>query len=126
MVAKWRFIPLPIGSECRRSSFHEGRLPTEIAQFSPTASLILAGTCEDPVVSKPAMRKWILIFVCLTQVCRLQAQREQDPIQAILQLFEQHPIVMFGEVHGCVQEHALTEETRDLAGVRRSRERRGD
>ena len=93
---------------------------------SPSASLILAGTCEDPVVSKPAMRKWILIFVCLTQVCRLQAQREQDPIQAILQLFEQHPIVMFGEVHGCVQEHALTEETRDLAGVRRSRERRGD
>jgi hypothetical protein len=59
------------------------------------------------VVSKPAMRKWIWIFVCLTQVCRLQAQREQDPIQAILQLFEQHPIVMFGEVHGCVQEHAL-------------------
>ena len=69
--------------------------------------LILAGTCENPVVSKPVMRKGILIFVCLTQVCRLQAQREQDPIQAILQLFEQHPIVMFGEVHGCVQEHVL-------------------
>ena len=53
------------------------------------------------------MRKGIWILVCLTGVCRLQAQREQDPIQAILQLFEQHPIVMFGEVHGCVQEHAL-------------------
>jgi len=44
------------------------------------------------------MRKGILIFVCLTQACHLQAQREQDPIQAILQLFEQHPIVTFGEV----------------------------
>jgi uncharacterized iron-regulated protein len=69
--------------------------------------LILAGTRDNPVVSKPVMRKGIWILVCLTQVCRLQAQREQDPIQAILQLFEQHPIVMFGEVHGCVQEHAL-------------------
>lgn len=48
-----------------------------------------------------------MMLVCLTQVCHLQAQREQDPVTAILQLFEQHPIVMFGEVHGCVQEHAL-------------------
>ena len=53
------------------------------------------------------MRKWFLRLVCLTVVCRLQAQGEQDPATAILQLFEQHPIVMFGEVHGCVQEDAL-------------------
>lgn len=53
------------------------------------------------------MGKWILTLVCFTQVCRLQAQREQDPVQAILQLFEQHPIVMFGEIHGCAQEHTL-------------------
>jgi len=48
------------------------RLPTGNAQFSPTASLILAGTCEDPVVSKPAIRKGILIFVRMTQAaaCR--------------------------------------------------------
>lgn len=53
------------------------------------------------------MRKGILILVCLSPVFSLQAQREQDPVTAILQLYEQHPIVMFGEVHGCVQEHAL-------------------
>ena len=53
------------------------------------------------------MKKGILRLVCFTLVCRVQAQREQEPIQGILQLFEQHPIVMFGEVHGCVQEHAL-------------------
>ena len=53
------------------------------------------------------MKKVILAFVCLTQICRLQAQGEQDPVTAILHAFEQHPIVMFGEIHGCVQEHAL-------------------
>ena len=53
------------------------------------------------------MRQGILTLVCLTQVCRLRAQGEQDPVTAILQLFEQHSIVLFGEVHGCVQEHAL-------------------
>jgi hypothetical protein len=56
------------------------------------------------------MRKGILAVVCLTLVCRLQAQREQDPVTAILQLYEQHPIVMFGEVHGCVQENALLQK----------------
>ena len=49
----------------------------------------------------------IVAFLCLAQVCGGQTQREQDPVTAILQLFEQHPIVMFGEVHGCVQEHTL-------------------
>ena len=34
----------------------------------------------------------------------IERLREED---FLLQLFEQHPIVMFGEVHGCVQEHAL-------------------
>jgi hypothetical protein len=87
----------------RNRHFHQRRQTDTGVPFD----LILAGTCEKLVVSNRFMRKGILIFVCLTQVCRLQAQREQDPIQAILQLFEQHPIVMFGEVHGCVQEHAL-------------------
>src|ERR1051325_9995427 len=74
----------------------------------PRSTLSLAaGTRDNLVVSNAIMRKGILTLVCLTQVCRLQAQREQDPVTAILQLFEQHPIVLFGEVHGCVQEHAL-------------------
>lgn len=47
------------------------------------------------------------MLLCLSPEFSLQAQREQDPVAAILQLYEQHPIVMFGEVHGCVQEHAL-------------------
>jgi hypothetical protein len=58
-------------------------------------------------VSKDGMRKAMLAFVCLTQVCRSQTPREQDAVAAILQQFERHPIVMFGEIHGCVQEHAL-------------------
>jgi hypothetical protein len=62
------------------------------------------------MVSNGVMKKGILTLVCLTQVCRLQAQREEDPVTAILQRFEQHPIVMFGEVHGCVQEHALLQK----------------
>lgn len=45
--------------------------------------------------------------MCLISICRLQAQREQDPLTAILQLFGQHQIVMFGELHGCIQEDAL-------------------
>jgi hypothetical protein len=53
------------------------------------------------------MRTSIWILVWLAQICPLPAQGQQDPVQAILQQFEQHPIVMFGEIHACVQEHAL-------------------
>ena len=40
------------------------------------------------MVSNSVMKMVILTLVCLNQVCRLQAQREQDPVTAILQIFE--------------------------------------
>ncbi len=36
-----------------------------------------------------------------------QAQGEQEPLQAVIKLFDSHQIVMLGELHGSIQEHEL-------------------